>query len=181
VSSDDVTHVFKFSNIYEIPKFSVNRFADKLINGWALNSIILWQTGFPFSVSSGADNSFTNIGRDRADFLGGQAQLSYDRSHNDMINQWFNTALFTPNAAGTFGNSGKNIIRGPRFFNTDFAVIKNTKIMEAASLQFRAEFFNLWNNVNFSAPNATRSSQQFGRITAAGDPRILQFALKLVF
>ncbi len=181
VSSDDVTHVFKFSNIYEVPKLGVSGFADKLINGWALNSIILWQTGFPFTVSSGADNSFTNIGRDRADFLGGQAQLSYDRPHGDMINQWFNTALFVPNAAGTLGNSGRNILRGPRFFNTDFAVIKNTPILERVNLQFRAEFFNLWNNVNFSAPNATRSSQQFGRITSAGDPRILQFALKLVF
>ena len=60
-------------------------------------------------------------------------------------------------------------------------LLKDTSITERIVLQFRAEFFNLWNNVNFSAPNATRSSQQFGRITAAADPRILQFALKVVF
>ena len=181
VSNDDVTHVFKFSNIWELPKLTNNHAAGYLMNGWAVNSIAVWQSGFPFSVSAGRDNSLTGVGRDRADFLGGQPQLSNGRSHADMINMWFNTALFTVNQEGTFGNSGRNILRGPRFFNTDFSAVKNTAFKERYTLQFRAEFFNIFNTVRFNAPNNNRSAAQFGRITAAADPRILQFALKLAF
>jgi hypothetical protein len=88
---------------------------------------------------------------------------------------------FTVNAPGTFGNSGRNNLRGPRYFNTDIALIKDTRILENTSLEFRAEAFNIFNNVNFNNPNTNRSAAQFGRITSAQDPRILQLALKLVF
>lgn len=182
VSNDDVTHVFKFSNLYEVPRFKFsNLAADRLLNGWSMNSIVFWQSGFPLSIASGADNSFTGIGRDRADYIGGPAQLSYDRSHADMIAMWFDTSRFRTNAVGTFGNTGRNILRGPRYFNTDLAVIKDTRITEKSSLQFRAEAFNVFNNVNFNTPNTNRSANQFGRITAAQDGRILQLALKFVF
>jgi hypothetical protein len=80
---------------------------------------------------------------------------------------------------GTFGNSGRNILRGPRYFNTDLGLIKNTSIAEQVRLQFRAEFFNLFNNVNFNNPGATVGTPGFGRITGARDPRILQLMLKL--
>jgi hypothetical protein len=146
-----------------------------------MNSIVFWQSGFPLSIASGADNSFAGIGRDRADYIGGPAQLSYDRSHADMIAMWFDTSRFRTNAVGTFGNTGRNILRGPRYFNTDLAVIKDTRITEKSSLQFRAEAFNVFNNVNFNTPNTNRSANQFGRITAAQDGRILQLALKFVF
>jgi hypothetical protein len=98
-----------------------------------------------------------------------------------MISQWFDITRFTVNALGTFGSSGRNILRGPRMFDVDFAALKNTKLTERASLQFRAEFFNFFNNVNFSGPNTNISSAQVGRITGASDPRILQFALKMLF
>ena len=101
--------------------------------------------------------------------------------HGDMVAQFFNTAVFVPNAIGTFGNSGKNILRGPRYFNTDFGVTKRTGITERVSTEFRAEFFNIFNNVNFNLPNATQSSAQFGRITSALDPRIIQFGIKVQF
>lgn len=181
VSSLDIPHNFKFSNVWEIPHWNVHGPMDKLANGWMLNSLIIWQSGFPFTVSSGRDNSFTGIGKDRADFLGGNANLGYDRSHASMVAQWFDTSKFVVNAVGTFGTAGRDILRGPRYFDTDLSVIKNTKLAERISLQFRAEFFNLFNNVNFTPPNSNRSSAQFGQITSALDPRILQFALKLVF
>ncbi len=181
VSNDDVTHVFKFSNVWEIPKFNVTGARSLLLNGWAVNSIAVWQSGFPFSIAAGRDNSLTGIGRDRADFLGGEPQLSYGRSRADMINQWFDTSLFAFNREGTFGNSGRNNLRGPRFFNADFSAVKNTVIAEKYTVQFRAEFFNIFNTVRLNAPNANRSAAQFGRITSAADPRILQFALKFAF
>jgi hypothetical protein len=98
-----------------------------------------------------------------------------------MVARYFDTSKFVPNAIGTFGNSGKNILRGPKFFNVDFGLLKNTAVTERFTVQFRAEFFNIFNNVNFNAPNTNQSSAQFGRITSALDPRILQFGLKMVF
>jgi hypothetical protein len=87
-----------------------------------------------------------------------------------------------PNAIGTFGNTGKNILRAPGFYKTDFGALKNFHVTESASVQFRTEFFNVFNNVNFGAPgNNVGSSDSFGVITSAGSPRIIQFALKFLF
>jgi hypothetical protein len=98
-----------------------------------------------------------------------------------MVARYFDTSKFVPNAVGTFGNSPKNMLRGPRYFNTDVALLKVTNVTARIGLQFRAELFNIFNNVNFNAPNSNVSSAQFGRITSALDPRILQFGLKLLF
>ena len=86
-----------------------------------------------------------------------------------------------PNAIGTFGNSGKNILRGPRFFDTDLGLLKDFAIIERVKIQFRAEFFNAFNNVNFGQPQNYLGSSQTGQITPAGSPRVLQFALTLAF
>ncbi len=181
LSREDVPNNFKFSNVWQIPNSPLQGFAAKLVNGWMLNSIVTLQSGFPFSITSGRDNSFTGIGRDRADYIGGKASLDTARPHGDVIAQYFNMAVFTPNAIGSFGNSGKNIIRGPHYFNADFGATKRTNIVERVALEFRAEFFNIFNNVMFNAPNSNQSSAQFGRITSALDPRIVQFGLKLEF
>jgi hypothetical protein len=108
LSGEDVPHNFRFSNIWQIPHGRLHGAAGKLLNGWAVNSIITWQSGFPFSISSGRDNSFTGVNRDRADFLGGKADLGSRRPHGEMIAQYFDISKFTANAVGTFGNSGRN-------------------------------------------------------------------------
>jgi len=136
------------------------------------------------SILSGIDNSFSGVCVDRADFIGtnlSQAKLDPGRPHGQLIQEYFNPLVFTPNAVGTFGNSGRNILRDPGFFGTDFGVVKDTRITERARVQFRAEFFNLFNNVNFSRPDNSIADSTVGQITAAGSPRILQFALKLIF
>jgi hypothetical protein len=184
VSNINIPQNFKFSGICQEPRLGLTGFADKLLNGWEINSILTWQSGFPFTVTSGVDNSLTGVGSDRADFVGsGSAQLTYSRSHGAEILRWFDTSKFTKNAVGTFGSAGRNTLRGPRFFNTDFGMVKGTSIHERMKLQFRAEFFNLFNNVNFMLPNANISSAQVGQITSviADSERIIQFGLKLVF
>jgi hypothetical protein len=98
-----------------------------------------------------------------------------------MINEWFNTSLFAINQIGTFGNTGKNILRGPRSFNTDLAAIKNFHLTERLPAQLRGEFFNVFNNVNFNNPDGTVTDSNFGRILSAGSPRIIQVAMKLSF
>ena len=182
LSGDDIPHNLKFSNIWELPHAPVTGAADKILNGWQMNAIVIWQSGFPFSVSSGRDNSFSG-GTDRADFSGGTAALSDDRPHAEMIQKFFDTSKFTVNTIGTFGNTGRNILRGPRYFNTDFGLLKVTKIGQGVSLQFRTEAFNLFNNVNFQLPNNNVSSAQFGQIIAVVEDsqRIIQFGLKLIF
>ena len=190
ISDDDVAHVFKFSNVWEVPKLNTAGVGGKVLNGWALNSIMAWQGGFPFSVYSGTDNSLSAVHRDRADFLGGTAQLDSGRPHGALVDKFFDISKFVPNAEGTFGNSGKNSLRGPKLFNMDFGLLKNTRINEHASVQFRAEFFNVFNNVNFISQSIDSqlsdfspdpASNRFGKIFQARDPRILQFALKFVF
>lgn len=181
ISRENVPHNFKFSNVWEVPGVSRGGILRKIANGWMLNSMVTWQSGFPFSIGSGRDNSFTGVGRDRADFLGGTAKLSGDRPRAEIIDRYFDTSKFVPNAIGTFGNSGKSILSGPSFFNTDLGVLKNTAITEKITVQFRGEFFNVFNNVNLNSPASTQSSNQFGRITSALDPRIIQFGLKALF
>lgn len=183
LATEDVEHNFKFSNIYELPRFSSYRFVSKLVNGWQTNAVVIAQSGFPFTVGSGRDNSFSGVNLDRADFTGGSALLAGGRSRGDRVFRWFDTSKFTANAVGTFGNSGRNIVRGPGFFQADLGVVKNTPVNERVNLQFRAEAFNLLNNPNFRLPNSNAASAQFGRITQVVDDnqRIIQLALKLSF
>ena len=184
-SINDVPHAFHASGVWQLP-VNAKGAAGWLVNGWSLNGIVNWQSGFPVSVLSGKDNSFSGENRDRADYLGGGDPNLGSRDHGQMVRQYFNTSLFTVNAVGTFGNSGKGIIRLPRQFNTDMSLFKETKFRERTTLQFRAEFFNIFNNVNFINPRGSgivnnASSAQFGQLTVAADPRIMQFALKLLF
>jgi len=181
VSREDVPHNLKVSNVWQLPNTGAGGVLRQVVNDWMLNTIVSWQSGFPFSIASGRDNSFTGINRDRADFVGGNADLGSDRPHGEMVASYFDISKFVPNAIGTFGNSGKNMLRGPKYFNTDVALVKVLNVTNRIGLQVRAEFFNIFNNVNFNAPNNNVSSAQFGRITSALDPRILQFGLKLLF
>jgi hypothetical protein len=181
-SDDDLRHAFKLSFVYELPAFRHSGWQSKLTNGWSVSSIANWHSGFPFTVFSGYDNSLSGVGGDRADLTGaGNATLDPGRPHGQLVQEFFNIAAFGPNAIGTYGSTGKNIMRGPGFFDTDFTLMKITKLAERASLQFRAEAFNLFNNVNFLNPDNILTDGAFGQITAAQDPRILQLALKIVF
>jgi hypothetical protein len=183
IGSDDVPHNFKFSNIWELPKAPVSGVADKILNGWQLNAIVVWQSGFPFGISAGRDNALRG-NTDRANFVGGDsAQLSYDRPHSEMIQQFFDTSKFVQSPTGQFGNSGQNILRGPRYFNTDFGMLKVIQANPRLGFQFRAEAFNIFNSVNFRLPNNNLSSPQFGQITQVVDnnQRIVQLGVKVIF
>lgn len=194
-SADDLNKVFKVNGNYETPHVHV---AGPILNGWELTAIADWQTGSPFTIYSGYDDSESGIGNDRADLVPGVNPVLPGRSHAASIAEWFNPNAFVPNATGTFGDSGKNSLRGPRFFNTDLAAIKKFKVGERVSVMFRAEFFNAFNNVNLGLPGnqlATGTSNGFARIggTAGGgayggstsygtaQPRIIQFGLKASF
>ena len=187
-SIDNVPNIFHLSGVWQIPHPNWTGFAGGFVNGWELTSIVTWQSGFPFTLYSGVDNSFSGTGSDRPDFTGSdlsQARLP-KRPRKQMIAEYFNTSLFAPNAVGTYGNIQKNVLRAPRFFNTDLGLIKDTKITEKTSLQLRWEVFNAFNTVNFNPPGGTLGTGTFGVITStAGTPgatfRVLQFAGKIMF
>jgi hypothetical protein len=194
-SDDDLSKVFKINGEYMIPHVGLPSLLGKVVNGWQLSSTILWQSGFPFSIFSGVDNSLSGMLGDRADLTVPsvqQAIIGGGRSHAAEVQQWFNTSAFALNAIGTFGDTGKNILRGPRFFDTDLAIAKNAKLNERLSIEFRAEFFNAFNNVNFGRPDGNLQDGTFGEITGmagasssntygTAQPRIIQFALKMDF
>jgi hypothetical protein len=126
------------------------------------------------------DNSQSAVNADRADLVG-DPHLSGGRPTAQLLRQYFNTAEFTVNKAGTFGNAGRNILFGPGTENIDFGVIKTFRFRERYKIQFRAEAFNLFNHPNFNNPNANVSASTFGTITGAGSPRVVQLALKAMF
>ncbi len=102
----------------------------------------------------------------------------------DRFDKFFDTSVFSQPEPYAFGNTGRYLpdVRQPRVSNWDFSLFKNFKVMEKASLQFRAEFFNLTNTPNFGAPNMSFNSNQFGRITSQSNiPRQIQFGIKLLF
>jgi hypothetical protein len=101
------------------------------------------------------------------------------------LNQWVSRAAFQRlnpvTQAGQFGNAGRNVVRGPAFANADISAMKDFRIRETTTLQFRAESFNVANHPNFGLPVADIASTNFGRILQASSPRLMQFALKLLF
>ncbi|MBO0857250.1 MAG: TonB-dependent receptor, partial [Chloracidobacterium sp.] len=179
-SNFDRTHSFTASWLWELPLRFNQRFAKTIIGGWNLTGIMSIQSGLPFTVTSGVDNARTGAGGQRPDQLK-DWRLPNDRSAGEKVLQWFDTSAFLVNALGTYGTAGRNSLRGPGSTTLDLGLHKDFPIREGFKFQFRFEAFNALNNVNLGLPNGNRSSSAFGRITTAGDPRILQFALRVGF
>jgi hypothetical protein len=172
----DIRHLFNLSMVAVSPVHG-NSLAGHILGGWQLAPILRVASGLPVNVVSGKDNSLTGEGLDRPNLL---STNTMNASIGPQL-QWLNPAAFTANPTGTFGNLGRNAVRAPGQVNFDIALSRLFAITERWRLEARAEAFNAINHTNFNAPNANQSSGTFGRITSAGDPRILQFAMKLIF
>lgn len=175
------SHVFVMSGVWNLPTLStLPRPVRTVAGGWELSGLLQLESGMPFNVFSGRDNSLTAVGRDRADVVG-DPKLPTDRARKDMIAQFFNPAAFTANTPGSFGTSGRNALVGPGLVNVNTGVYKNFKVLERHEFQFRTEFFNLFNRPNFANPVSTLTSPAFGRIQSTMGARQIQFALKYAF
>ncbi len=181
-SDFDTPNNFSLYGLWDLPKFqSWNPWLRGIAGGWALTGIMSWRSGTPFTIVSGQDRSLTGVGLDRAD-LTGNPYLPSGRSTAQMISEYFNINAFTLNALGTFGSAPRNLLRDPSYFNLDMGLQRNFSLGEKRLFQFRVEAFNLPNNVHFSQPGANvGSASTFGRITSAGEPRILQLVGRLQF
>ncbi|MCI0423777.1 MAG: hypothetical protein L0312_31940, partial [Acidobacteria bacterium] len=186
LSDFDLSHSWMTSLVWRIPSAkNGNLFLKHLASDWQATGIWIWQGGQPFSVFSGIDNSLSGVGLDLPDRVSGVSPyMSADRPRGEVVKQYFNLAAFQQNALGTFGNSGRNILRGPGFNNLDLAVIRRFSIkQDKYAVTFRAEFFNLTNTTHLGAPGGgggigLSRGAPAAEILRARDPRILQFALK---
>lgn len=191
-SSDfDRRHRFVFSGLYDFGKIyeGSSGLIRQATNGWQLASIMTFQTGAPFSVLCASGSALNS----RADYIGG----SYTRpgSTESKLDEYFNLSAFscpisTVPGSGMgpavdlppFGDSGRNIIRAPGQKDVDLSVAKRFPLHETIDLEFRGEFFNVFNWANFGTPNNNLLGGAPGAITVLGSgPRVIQFALKLNF
>lgn len=171
--------------IYQAPSLQgKNQLLHQALGGWELSSIVTWQSGNPFTIESAeSNNSGSNQYADRADRVSGQSLNAHQGPKSQWLSKYFNTAAFTNNAVGTFGDSGKNIMFGPHYFTSDASIMKNWTLLEGMKLQFRWEAFNALNHPTFGSPGSTVTYGNFGQITGTGNipPRVMQGALKLTF
>ncbi|MEG9434813.1 TonB-dependent receptor [Edaphobacter sp. HDX4] len=183
-SDFDRRHVFAGSIVYQIPfPQEANPILRSVFSNWGVNSLVQLSSGNPFTVVTGRDASLTGVNFDRPNVIGIPYRASY-LNKTDKITRYFNTAAFTANLPGTYGNAGRNIISGPGLANVNLSLVRTFPITEhLGALQFRAEFFNALNHANFGQPdgNLNNASTSFGKITTASDPRIMQFALRYQF
>jgi hypothetical protein len=170
----DHRQIFNFSAVEETPKFS-NRALRLVASDWQLSQIIRAQTGSYFSVTTAVDQALNGIGTQRAVAVGNPYPS------NQGYSTWLSSTAFAQPAAGTFGMSPNNIL-GPGNFDMDMSLVRALRLKERYTVQFRAEAFNLLNNVRPTNPNANISTlSTFGKVTIFQDPRIMQFALKFLF
>lgn len=180
-SSDfDQRHVLSVSSVYALPDpFKGQHAMSSVFGGWELSGIVSAQTGQPFTVHTGTDASLTAAGADRPDLVG-DPFFSGNRSRAQQVAAYINPAAFQINN-GHFGNLGRNTFTNPGLFNSDLGLFKNIPITERMRLQFRAEFFNAFNQTHLGSPVNTLVSPAFGKIVSAGDPRLIQFGLKFAW
>jgi hypothetical protein len=178
-SDYDVRQRFVSSFLWSIPA-PPGRVPALFLGGWQANGIFTAQTGTPFTVTSGQDRALIGGGSQRPNVTG-DATLSSDRPTAQVLQEFFNPAVFALPAVGQFGNLGRNTYYGPRRVNLDASLFRGFRIRERASLQFRVEFFNAMNHPNFGNPVANIGAATVGRIQTASAPRILQFGLKFLY
>ena len=177
----DITHRLVGVFVWRLPRLqSWPAIWRAALGDWETNGVLVLESGQWLTVVSGRDNSGAGVNQDRAD-LTGNPRLDPNRERSALIAEYFNTRAFAVNSPGTFGTAGRNIIQGPGLADLTVGISKNIRLAETHALQFRAECFNLLNQVNLGNPSMNVSSAGFGRITSAGDPRVVQLAVKYSF
>jgi hypothetical protein len=176
--SYDAKQLFNLSAVYVSQFNRGGRIVSALLSHWNLAPLVRYQSGLAVNPVSGKDNSLTGVGNDRPNVVSANA---YTGLPHGKLYQFINPGLFVQNGTGVFGNAGHNSLRGPGYFDVDLALSREFKLRERLTLHVRAESFNTLNHPNFNSPVANISSANFGQITSASDPRILQGSMKVTF
>ena len=175
VSTGDMPNVFVGGATYNLPP---GKSRNVLRSGWQLSAIVTLQSGLPLALTQITNfNAFAGFGTQRPNRIANPELPASQRS----VSKWFDTAAFAEAPRFTLGSSSRNPVRGPAYRNADIALIKRTNVGEMAVLEFRTEVFNFTNTPPLGAPNVVLGNTAFGTITSAGDPRVIQFGLKVGF
>jgi hypothetical protein len=190
LSSYDSRHRFSGNFTYDLDFVAreLGSWPKRLAEGWQISGIYTGASGLPITPFLSVDVSGTGELNDRPNLIADPKS----GAPRDAA-QWFSKSAFGRPADGSFGSAGRNTIIGPNLHIVDLSLSKATKLTEGLTLQFRAEFFNLFNHPNLSLPNVDFTSAAFGSISETpdvtagnprlgeGGPRVGQFALKLMF
>jgi len=172
--ASDRRHVVNVSLVARTPDFS-DKTMRALFSDWQFSPIVRWQSGNRTSVTTGVDNALTGLGGQRA------VQILDDPYGSGGPGAYLNRSAFAAPANGTYSTLRPFTILNPAQFQNDFALTRTFRLGASQNVQFRWEVFNVFNYVNFNAPVASLNSGSFGQIQTAGDPRIMQFALKFAY
>jgi len=192
LSSQDVSQRLVISYVLDLPFGHGKRYAagfsgiaDKAVSGWGIDGVTSFQRGFPIKISyansTPLESAGLGVSNVRPDVVPG-CHKTGPRS----TAEWFNTSCFVAPQNWGFGNESRvdSTLRADGINNFDFAIFNQTAITERAGLEFRTEFFNLFNHPQFAFPDQALGSPTFGQVSAtvpSTNPRLIQFALKLVF
>jgi hypothetical protein len=173
--ASDLRQIFNASLLLETPRFN-SKPLRIVATGWQASPIFTASTGFYETITTGVDASLTGVNLDRPNLVGNPHQTS-------SFAHWFSPAAFQANAPGTYGNAGRSLITMPSNWNLDTGVSRTEKVHENLAVQFRAEAFNIFNHATAATTglHTALNDPLIGTINAANNPRILEFALKLMF
>ncbi len=184
-SNFDARHRLSVGYTYDIPSgpFEQSEWARHVFGGWQTNGILAVQSGRPFTVALLPELDNSNTGRsvlgfganDRPNVVGNPA------TSNPSADGWFDTSAFAIPSFGSFGTAGRNLLDGPGLATWNVSMVKTIRPSERLNAEFRLEAFNLFNRSNLDLPDSFLGSPTFGQVLSAGDPRRLQFGLKLLF
>jgi hypothetical protein len=173
--ASDRRHVVNLSLVARTPEFA-SHWMRAVFSDWQLSPIIRYQTGNRSSVTTGVDNALTGLGGQRAVQVQDDPYVT-----NADPTLYLTRAAFTSPTSGTYSTLAPFTIVNPPNLQNDFALTRTFKLTGAQNIQLRWEVFNVLNHVNFNAPVTSLNSGTFGTIQTAGDPRIMQFALKFTY
>jgi hypothetical protein len=182
-SAGDIPHLFVASAVWELP-VGVGRarqgtgIVGAALNDWSSAIIVTVQSGTPVAVTQTTNfNAFAGFGTQRPNLVGDPKLPAGERSPS----RWFDTTAFAIAPQFTLGSALRNPVRGPSYRNVDFALSRRIPVRAGAAVELRAEMFNLLNTPPLGNPNGVAGSAAFGTITTAGDPRVVQLAVKFLF
>ncbi len=182
-----IDYVYHIPSIHHFQNWAAKRFFD----GWMMSGVTTFQSGFPLDVADSSD--FLSLACTGYTFYACPdnpnlvAPIHYLNPATSLVqgvdHYFFTPSSFAPEALGTFGNAGRNLLRGPGIADFDWAFMKNIQITESTGMQLRFEFYNLFNHTQFDPAGAVTdiSDPNFGRILAARSPRLIQLAGKIFF
>jgi hypothetical protein len=186
----DARHRLVLSYQWDLPWFKhPENWYGHILGNWQVNGITTLMSNTPFTVYDSSNPSLQGSAPEISGFFSSRPNIVGNPNTGTCpggvavrtAGCWFNTNAFAHAATGQFGDVGRNTMDGPAFQQWDFSAIKTIPVRESMNLQFRAEIFNIFNNVNFALPNNDINSPNFGQIVAAQPGRIVQLALKFQF